>query len=155
MSGINEIKRKAKLSMDEMYDNQLVGKTEKKQTIKPETQKKNKLDSQPSNNISSKEVVRSIRHVDGKTTINQSENTETNPDTKQESQKMGQISIFLTQKQQTPKLPTYKMTFNLTADIYKAFNDLYANRILQGRKTEKSELISEAIQWLIQMEEVE
>ncbi len=26
MSGINEIKKKAKLSMDEMYDNQLVGK---------------------------------------------------------------------------------------------------------------------------------
>ena len=44
------------------------------------------------------------------------------------------------------------MTFNLTEETYKAFNDLYANRMLQGRKTEKSELICEAIQWLIKME---
>jgi hypothetical protein len=45
------------------------------------------------------------------------------------------------------------MTFNLTEDIYKAFNDLYAHRILQGRKTEKSELICEAIQLLLKLEE--
>lgn len=48
---------------------------------------------------------------------------------------------------------TYQMTVNLTEDTYKAFNELYANRILQGRKTEKSEMICEAIQCLIKSEE--
>lgn len=36
------------------------------------------------------------------------------------------------------KTPTYKMIFTLSEEAYKAFNDLYANRILRGRKIDKS-----------------
>lgn len=49
--------------------------------------------------------------------------------------------------------PTFKMTFTLNERDYKSFNDIYAKRIIQGRKTDKSHLISEAIQLLEKMEE--
>ena len=55
-------------------------------------------------------------------------------------------------KQQSTKTPSYKMTFNLTEESYKAFNDLYAKRMLLGRKTEKSEMMSEAIYLLVNAE---
>ena len=38
-----------------------------------------------------------------------------------------------------------KVTLYLTEEMYKAFNDIYAQRILAGRKTEKSALICEAV----------
>lgn len=41
-----------------------------------------------------------------------------------------------------------KMTLYLTEEMYKAFNDIYANRMLEGRKTEKSALICEAVELL-------
>lgn len=50
------------------------------------------------------------------------------------------------------KANSYKMTFQLSEKIYKAFNDLYAKRMLEGRKTEKSELICEAIECLLTLE---
>ncbi len=161
MSGISEIKKKAKLSIDEMYDNQSVGKMdnqkdgkpESKQTIQPEVQLENKPDSQPVGSPSFQEISQSLNNKAGHTTIQQNGKLETNPDVKQETQTTRPTTIFPTTKQQTQKIPTYKMTFNLTEDIYKAFNDLYANRMLQGRKTEKSEMICEAIQWLIKMED--
>lgn len=65
-------------------------------------------------------------------------------------------NIQETQKTRNPPSPkntSYKMTFQLTENIYKAFNDLYAKRMLEGRKTEKSELICEAIVCLLKMEE--
>jgi len=161
MSGISEIKKKAKLSIDEMYDNQSVGKLdnqkegkpESKQTIQPASQLENKPDSHPPGSPSFQEISQSLNNKAGHTTIQQNGKLETNPDVKQETQTIRPTTIFPTTKQQTQKIPTYKMTFNLTEDIYKAFNDLYANRMLQGRKTEKSEMICEAIQWLIKMEE--
>lgn len=161
MSGISEIKKKAKLSIDEMYDNQPVGKLdnqkdgkpESKQTIQPEVQLENKPDSHPAGSPSFQEISQSLNNKAGHTTIQQNGKLETNSDVKQETQTTRQTTIFPTTKQQIQKIPTYKMTFNLTEDIYKAFNDLYANRMLQGRKTEKSEMICEAIQWLIKMEE--
>lgn len=160
MSGISEIKKKAKLSIDEMYDNQSVGKMdnqkeekpESKQTIQAEVQLENKPDYQPAGSPSFQEISQSLNNKAGHTTIQQNGKLETNPDVK-ETQTTRSTTIFPTTKQQTQKIPTYKMTFNLTEDIYKAFNDLYANRMLQGRKTEKSEMICEAIQWLIKMEE--
>lgn len=161
MSGINEIKKKAKLSMDEMYDNQPVGKLEKQKTKKPKTQQTNqptvqleiKPDLQSPGNPSSQETNQHIGHKAGHPTNQPHGNLETHLDIKQDYQAPKQTSIFPTTKQQTLKIPTYKMTFNLTEDIYKAFNDLYANRMLRGRKTEKSEMICEAIQWLIKMEQ--
>ena len=161
MSGISEIKKKAKLSIDEMYDNQAVGKLdnqkdgkpESKQTNQPASQLENKPDSQPAGSPSFQEISQSLNNKAGHTTIQQNGKLETHPDVRQEPQTTRPTTIFPTTKQQTQKIPTYKMTFNLTEDIYKAFNDLYANRMLQGRKTEKSEMICEAIQWLIKMED--
>ena len=161
MSGINEIKKKAKLSIDEMYDNQPVGKRdnqkeskpEVKQTTQPVIQKENNQDDQPSSKPFVQKVNQPTSHKASEKTIQPSEQLEIHLDRKQDFQSIRQSSPFPTSKQQTQKIPTYKMTFNLTEDIYKAFNDLYANRMLQGRKTEKSEMICEAIQWLIKMED--
>lgn len=161
MSGIDEIKKKAKMSIDEMYDNQPVGKLDSqkdgkleiKQTTQEAAQIEIKTDSHLAGNPSSQESIQPISLKASQTTINQSGSLETNPDLKQETQITRQTVRFLTTKQQTQKIPTCKMTFTLTEDIYTAFNDLYANRMLQGRKTEKSDMICEAIQWLIKMED--
>lgn len=161
MSGINEIKKKAKLSIDEMYDNQSVGKLdiqeetkpESKQSTQPTKQKVNKPEDQPAISPFNQEQAELDSHKNGRKTNQPSGQPETQLDRKQDFQSIRQNSIFPASKQQTQKIPTYKMTFNLTEDIYKAFNDLYANRMLQGRKTEKSEMICEAIQWLIKMED--
>ena len=161
MSGINKIKNKTKLSINELYDNQLVGKLDNQKVSKPES-KQNKHPAKqqeinqanhPAGNQTFQKEYQPVNHPAGQTTIHQTENPERHLDAKQEHPTNRQTAIFPTTKQQTQKVPTYKMTFNLTEDIYKAFNDLYANRMLQGRKTEKSEMICEAIQWLIKMEE--
>lgn len=161
MSGINEIKKKAKLSIDEMYDNQPVGKLdsqeeskpENKQPTQPTNQKANKPNDQPNNSPIDQEKNEPNNQKNGRKANQPSRQPEIQLDRKQDFQSIRQNSIFPTSKQQSQKIPTYKMTFNLTEDIYKAFNDLYANRMLQGRKTEKSEMICEAIQWLIKMED--
>ena len=161
MSGINEIKKKAKLSIDEMYDNQSVGKLDNqeerkpeiKQTTQPINHKEIKPDDQPTRNPFNQETSQPTNQKSDKKTNNSSSQPETQLDRKQEFQLNRPTSPFPMTKQQTQKVPTYKMTFNLTEDIYKAFNDLYANRMIQGRKTEKSEMICEAIQWLIKMED--
>ena len=50
--------------------------------------------------------------------------------------------------------PSYpcKMTFHMTQEDYKTFNDIYATRMLQQRRTEKSALLSEAIKLLLEKE---
>lgn len=161
MSGINEIKKKTKLSIDEMYDSQSVGKLdiqeetkpESKQSIQPTKQKVNKPEDQPAISPFNQEQSELDIHKNGIKINQPSGQPEIQLDRKQDFHSIRQNSIFPASKQQTQKIPTYKMTFNLTEDIYKAFNDLYANRMLQGRKTEKSEMICEAIQWLIKMED--
>jgi len=45
-----------------------------------------------------------------------------------------------------------KVTWYLTEELYKAFNDIYARRMIEGRKTEKAALICEAIQLLVREE---
>lgn len=157
MSRINEIKKKAKLSIDEMYDNQLVGKLdvhkngsmEIKQAIHPDTHTPNQPDIHLSNHTTFQETSQTTKHMAGQTTIHPQEKLENHPDVNPEFQIIRQGTLFSNPKS---KIQTYKMTFNLTEEIYKSFNDLYANRMLQGRKTEKSELICEAIRWLIKME---
>lgn len=160
-SGINEIKKKAKLSIDEMYDSQSVGKLdnqqdgkqENKQTIQPSIQLESNPEVHSNGSPSFQQVSQSFGHKAGQPAIQENGNMENNPNVKQGIQTSRNIPSFLMSKQQVLKTPTYKMTFNLTEEIYKAFNDLYANRMLQGRKTEKSDMICEAIQWLIKMEE--
>ncbi len=140
MSGINEIKKKAKLSIDEMYDNQTVGNLDVHEEIKTEKKQSGQTEVQPDDQTTNKEA----NHF--------SDKLENHVNHKQDLQSNRHSSLFLSSKQLAQKAHTYKMTFNLTEEMYKAFNDLYANRMLQGRKTEKSEMICEAIQWLIKME---
>lgn len=179
MSGINELKErskkhletneKRKISLEEMIGNQTVGKPgnqeagdlEKKQPDHPESRKainpsirpKSKPASQPSASPGLQEDGNPNNHSSGQMAIHPSGKFETHVDVKPEVQLVRQSAVFPVKQQQNQKIPTYKMTFNLREDIHKAFNDLYANRILRGCMTEKSEMICEAIQWLIKMEE--
>ena len=134
MSGISEVKKKTKIAIDEMYDNQLVGKLDIQKEGKQESQESSQHEKQPY--------------------LQQNTNTPSQEKFEPTSiEELKQVLSFPTIKQQSQKTPTFKMTFNLPEDIYKAFNDLYANRMLQGRKTEKSEMICEAIHWLIKKEQ--
>lgn len=159
MSGISDIKKKAKLSLDEMYDSQSVGKLDTqndgkpdvKETSHPEIRIGSFPENQPPGNPSAHESIQPVSHKSSLPTIRQAESLENNPDFRQDAQ-LARQTIFPNTRPQEQKIQTYKMTFNLTEDIYKSFNDLYAHRMLQGRKTEKSEMICEAIQWLIKME---
>lgn len=149
MSGINDVKKKAKLSIDEMYDNQPVGNLDNQKEMKKETQQT----IQPENNPDFQSDGNPYFHTENNKNVQKTFHQNGNMGNGiQENNTSTRSPLFLA-KQQTQKTSTYKMTFNLTEDIYKAFNDLYANRMLQGRKTEKSELICEAIQWLIKIEE--
>jgi hypothetical protein len=47
----------------------------------------------------------------------------------------------------------FKLTFNVNEDTFLAFNEIYAKRMLDGNKTEKSVLICEAIKLLYEKEE--
>lgn len=175
MSGINELKEKSKkqlemnekrkMGLGEMFENQTVGKPGIQKDSNPEIKQAAQLDVQQS--------INPISHTAAHPEVQLS----TPPDLQQaaisESQKDGHTAIHPAERMEAPKqplqparqptilskpsksqrIPTCKMTFNLREDIHKAFNDLYANRILQGRATEKSEMICEAIQLLINMEE--
>lgn len=47
-----------------------------------------------------------------------------------------------------------KTTLYLTEKLFKAFNDIYAKRMLEDRKTDKSALICEAIELLVEKEKM-
>ena len=128
MSGIKEKSKNLKMKLDEMFDNQSVGNLGKNKNVL--------LDEKQNTNLLSQ-------------LINQPDIQAPSP---MEIHSTTQQNESHTKQSQPQKAQTYKMTFNLTEDIYKSFNDLYANRMLQGRKTEKSELIIEAIQCLINKE---
>jgi hypothetical protein len=169
MSGINEIKKKAKLSIDEMYDNQMVGKLDIQKTNNPDVQPSRQPDIQMAIRTTSNLDSQQSRHPANHPSFQETNNPDNQKAGKKPNQLTGhpdiqldhkenidpkkQSSLFpLAKQQQSQKTAIYKMTFNLTEDVYKAFNDLYANRMLEGRKTEKSEMICEAIEWLIKME---
>lgn len=149
MSGISEIKKKAKLSMDEMYDVQPVGKLDNQEETSMNIQQ------------SGHSVVPNNRKQDIPQAIN-SFNQELTNSIEMQDHNFDNKQKLLSNKQRTTvpiaqysnqKIYPYKMTFCLTENTYRAFNDLYAQRMLQGRKTEKSEMFSEAIQLLLQNEE--
>lgn len=167
MSGINELKEKSKKQLEvnekrkmglaEMIGDQIVGKPEIKQTtqldsqqpISPVTQTAIRPEGQPS----SQHTIFPSHHLPGQPVIHPVGKMEIQSDVKPESSLTRHPAIFSTKQSKNQKIPTCKMTFNIREDIHKAFHDLYANRILQGRPTEKSEMICEAIQLLINMEE--
>lgn len=159
MSGIKEIKEKAKLSIDEMFDNQSVGKVENhfngnptnQPSIQPPNHPNNQLDYNPTSETAFHSTK--SKQPTSKPTSQLNTKPENQLNVKVENQQETKVPEFAMKPQQSYKPASYKMTFNLTEDAYKAFNDLYAKRMLQGKKTEKSDLICEAIQWLIQMEE--
>ena len=169
MSGIKNLKEKSKMKLDEMFDTKPVGKpdTQKdgkeeikqttqldsQQIINPISQLLNKPDVQPASQPTHQETKLPPSQFSGQTASQPPGKLETLLDVKPEIQISRHTPTFPAKQPQNQKVPTYKMTFNLSEDVYKAFNDLYANRMLQGRKTEKSEMICEAIQWLIKMEE--
>jgi ABC-type Zn2+ transport system substrate-binding protein/surface adhesin len=146
MSGIDKIKHKAKLSLDEMFDNQSVGLMENQEVVNPG----NKQHGQPANHMIRQQDNHTLNQTNRQTDDQQNGKVDNHFYLKPDNQT--NIQSFPIKKQQTQKEATYKMTFNLREEIYKSFNDLYAQRMLQGRKTEKSEMICEAIQWLIKMD---
>jgi len=178
MSSINELKEKTKkqlqanekkkIGLSEMFGDQAVGKPESQQENNPEIQQPSQLDvQQPMNPASHAAVYPEAQapippvfqqavipqiHPAGHTPVHPVGRMEAQVDVKLDHQPARQPTI-LSKPSKNQRIPTCKMTFNLREDIHKAFNDLYANRILQGRATEKSEMICEAIQLLINMEE--
>lgn len=137
MSGIKNLKEKSKIQLDEMFEN--------KPTENPRSQK------------DEKKTIQQTTHLTNQPASNPTNQQSINPEIQLNEHPAIRTPRYLPNKsiklQQNQKTATYKMTFNLSEDIYKAFNDLYANRMLEGRKTEKSEMICEAILWLIKKEE--
>jgi hypothetical protein len=136
MSGIEDLKKKSKTQLDEMYDIKPNGKPYDHLTNKPEKHLPNNLDNHPDVQLPTFPSSQENIHPD---------NWLTNKPEKKLSRK--------TVNQSNERLRSCKMTFNLSEELYKAFNDLYAMRILQGKKTEKSEMLCEAIKLLLKAEE--
>lgn len=152
MSGIEDIKKKAKLSMDEMYED-TSGKPANQKDGKPDNQPGNQPDSHPTSKVDSHKTIHKENHPTEQPPIQPANQLSTNPFS-QESNQLGNQKGGIPSKQApSPKPNNFKMTFNLTEDIFKAFNDLYAKRMIEGRKTEKSDMICEAIQYLLKMED--
>lgn len=161
MSGIKNLKEKSKIQLDEMFDNKQVGKPEIQKNGKEESKQNPHLDTQQLMNPINKPEDSSFIKAPPLSSIQFSnqmapqpaEKTQPAPNLKSDVSRLRPSVMFSNKSIPNQKNPTYKMTFMLTEDIYKAFNDLYAHRMLQGRKTDKSDMICEAIQWLIKMEE--
>ncbi|MGH2612591.1 MAG: hypothetical protein ACRDFB_06025 [Rhabdochlamydiaceae bacterium] len=179
MSGINALKEKSKkhlethekhkMGLGEIFEDQTVGKPDNQKDGKPEVKQTNQLDIQkstnpvsqtathpevqPSSQTLSQQTISPTPHLHGQPATHPVGKMEIQPDVNPDSQTSRQPTIFSTKQPKNQKVPTTKMTVNLREDIHKAFNDLYAHRILRGEAPEKSEMICEAIEWLIKMEE--
>lgn len=81
-------------------------------------------------------------------------NTAVQPNGYVDEEKNIKENLIIQQNVQQYSKPQYtkKMTLYLTEELYKSFNDIYAKRMLEGRKTDKSVLICEAIQLLVEQE---
>ena len=107
---IDDLKKKSKLSLDEMLDTKSVGNPEKLPEIRKEEKTEVKKRERKEYHFPS--------HTDGMTKRNMN----------------------------------FKLTFNVNEDTFLAFNEIYAQRMIDGNKTEKSVLICEAIQLLYEKE---
>lgn len=182
---IDGIKKKAKLSLDEMYDEKEVSSLSEKKTVKPKNQKTGKLENQQPNlkpslqisfesqtpesgNLENNIYKKQEAPLDGKapgvdfeihteTRLSKSSEGDPRPHLVNKLENHGlelekQQDLRNSRPQKILKVPYYKMTFNLPVDIYDAFHGIYAQRILEGYKTKKEDLISEAITLLIDKE---
>lgn len=93
------------------------------------------------------------------TTVNTAVQQTVNPNLQQTQENNSHSTINQTTLQQTVNTvannkPQYnrKVTLYLTEEMYKAFNDIYAQRMLDNRKTDKAVLICEAIKLLCEKE---
>lgn len=107
---IEDLKKKTKLSLDEMHDNQVVGNPEIRTEVREDVKTVEKNEENKNYHFPS--------YSDGKI-----------------KEKMD-----------------CKLTFNVNVDTFKAFNEIYAERMLYDEKTEKSVLICEAIRLLYERE---
>jgi len=149
MSGLNQIKQKAKLSLDEMYDNESVGKPATQNSGNTSIHKSENKENNPSitSKITEDDEIKSKPEIEALSSKEQSIIVS-------EKQKLRHLQKYQNPNQMTnQKSNTYKMTFVLSEKTFKEFNDLYAKRMLKGCKTDKSDLINEAIEWLVKMEE--
>lgn len=158
MSGIDAIKKKTKMSLDELYEEQAPRKLDVQNSRDPETQQvvqpevlqeepqtiSQLCDPAPTNIVQPHRAV-----MDNPQVVRQDVLLDSN----RGSHMNHQAQQYSLAKRSPPQIVTYKMTFALPEDMYQAFNDLYARRMLEGRKTNKSEMICEAIQWLVQNEQ--
>ncbi len=132
MSGIEELKKKAKYSLDEMFQPQpsMESKVEHKSQIEANPNKDERVGNMETQKVDfpDKNIVFSQKALSKK---------ENNYNLKSEQALMPQLQGQV------------KMTFALTPELAKGFNDLYALCILHGRKTEKSHLICEAVELLL------
>jgi hypothetical protein len=149
MSGINKVKEKAKLSIDDMYEDLHAEKPKIEAGKAPE-----QLTGKPATHLNgSEESHRAIvpQYEASKSTQNHIDQMEINQESYKDEPVNAQTEMISITKQRQ-KEPTFKMTFNLSPNIYRDFNLLYATRLLEGRKSEKSEMICEAIQLLLKNE---
>jgi hypothetical protein len=157
MSGIDAIKRKTKMSLDELYEEQPSRKLDVQNSKEPAIQQVDQPElpqeySQPVPQLcdpAPQNIIQPLGVMEDNTQIVRQDAL---LNSNQGSQMNQQTQQYIVAKRPPAKIVTYKMTFALPEDMYQAFNDLYARRMLEGRKTNKSEMICEAIQWLVQNE---
>lgn len=114
MQGINEVKKKTKLSLNEIFDNQLFrkldnqkkSKLEDKQTTQLNVQKEIKQANQPFSQSFIKKTDLLAMHKSSPKTIQLAEKTEQHLNPQPDFQPIRQVSPFPIPKQQTQKVPT-------------------------------------------------
>ncbi len=172
MSRIKDIKNKTKLSLDEMFE------TKAETSVEPTGKLDNQLDGNPKKQKARQQSNTPVRQIEDSMVMKREISSHEDLGDQQQATTQGQLSQINTpkpiveqplwrdehqrqessanysaQRYSPAPVQTFKMTFNLTESFYKAFNDIYAKRLLQGRKTEKSELICQAIALLVKAEE--
>ena len=150
MAGIDELKAKTKLSMDEMFDDQVVVKLENQEAFKKDKKETGKPGKQLEN-LTTEKLFK--RKLDNESTPLLAEDSESKENNQAETRPLRRLNNYPTRQATVADRPVfYKATFNLPEDIHKELEHLYARRMLQGCKTAKSDLICEAIEWLVKME---
>lgn len=141
MSGIEEMKKKTKLSMDEMYD-----------ALGNDPQKSPPIDIMTSPPLQSTSDLKDVSSTINQTNdlgVNLNGGSELNENESCQSSHLDSFlsptQNFISKQVKIPKPNTYKMTFVLTEEIYKKFNQYYAQLIYEGRPIGKSDMLCDAI----------
>lgn len=161
MSGIENMKLKAKLSIDEMHETKSVGKPESQQDGHPAIQPSSHLTNHLANQQSIPQILMDP-HVTETKAVRRNEKSASLAPKDLDNQQNGQTGNFSKKQQSTTYTPQnsqnspdlrYKMTFTLSEKMHKAFNHLHAKRTLNGCPIEKSNLMCEIIEYFVTMHE--